>query len=227
MTQTRIGEYRVRSGNADVPFWRIVPGTDVPRIFMDSYLALMAPNDPATWNTLTLPPRFGVFDIVVRMSEPVVEQILTDAQSVDLLTTSLSGQPVNTPMPMWEDGSGTADNRVANLSFAVRIPRGQQHFEGTLVLTADTAGIANPGLKTVHLPLRVGEFERAADLFVFFIATPRRRQPGQRYCWTKTWVVDWTDAVGPLAPLSGVDVDVKVLSSARRQKKLDTVKCEA
>ena len=92
----------------------------------------VAPNDPATWNTLTLLPRFGIFDIVVRMSEPVVESPLTDAQSVDLLVTSLAGPPVAAAMPMWEDGSGTLEHRVANFSFAVLLAQGIQHFDGTL-----------------------------------------------------------------------------------------------
>ncbi|MGD2063329.1 MAG: hypothetical protein PVF51_07090 [Nitrospirota bacterium] len=217
MPETRIGEYRVRSGNADAPFWRIAPGTEPLTLFWNTYSTQIALTDPTAWNTVTMPPPFGLFDIVVRMSEPVVERSLTDAQSVGLLTTTLSGQPANTPMPMWEGGSGTVDNRVANISFAVRIPRGQQHFEGTLVLTAENAGVANAGTKTVRLPLRVGRFERVANLFVQFVATPRRRKPGERYCWIQVPVVDWVGGAGPPAPLEGAEVVAKILRDNYRR----------
>ncbi len=170
----------------------------------------VAPNDPATWNTLTLLPRFGIFDIVVRMSEPVVESPLTDAQSVDLLVTSLAGPPVAAAMPMWEDGSGTLEHRVANFSFAVPLAQGHQHFDGTLVLTAEQAGPPRGRLKTVRLPLRVGAFERVADLFVFFLATAQNRRPQPEYCWVKVPARIWVGAPNTV-PAVGATVDAKIL----------------
>lgn len=214
MPETRIGEYRLTSGTTAVPFWRLVPGTDVTALLLSALFAQVAPSDPATFNTLTLPPRFGIFDIVIRMSEPAVEAALTDAQSVDLLVTNLTGAPAATPMPMWEDGSGTTDHRVANISFAVRIPLGQPHFEGTLFLTATKAGTAS--VKTVRLPLRVGEWQRAADLFVFFIATAAAEIPRQPYCWIKVPTTQWVGA--PTVPLPGADVDVKMLRDNSRAR---------
>jgi N-acetylmuramoyl-L-alanine amidase len=210
MPQTRIGEYRVRSGNADVRFWRLVPGTHALTLLLNTNLGQIAPNDPTTFNTVTLPPRFGIFDIVVRMSEPVVEQQLTDAQSVDLLVTSLTAQPAATAMPIWEDGTGSPDHRVANFSFAVRIPQGQQQFEGTLVLTAQNGTTANAGVKTVRLPLRVLEFQREADLFVAFVATPQSRRPDAAYCWSRISVTAWA-AASAGAPVAGATVEAKIL----------------
>ena len=74
MPQIGIGEYRVSVGNANVPFWRVVPGTEAPVLSLNTMLAHFAPNDPTTFNTITFPPPFGVFDVVIRMSEPVVER---------------------------------------------------------------------------------------------------------------------------------------------------------
>src|SRR5262249_23280608 len=81
MPQTQIGRYEVRSGKRAIPFWRIVPGTDARTLgfntlFWPTKWAHVAPNDSTTWNTVTLPPGFGIFDIVVRMSEPIVENEL-------------------------------------------------------------------------------------------------------------------------------------------------------
>jgi N-acetylmuramoyl-L-alanine amidase len=145
----------------------------------------------------------------------VIERPLTDRQSVDGLVRSLAGPPASEAMPMWEDGSGSLNHRVANISFAVRIPWKQAHFEGSLLLTATHQGGGRP--KTVRLPLRVGAFERAADLFVFFIATASGEEPlRQDYCWTKIPTALWLGAThgsagGPMVPVVGADVDAKIL----------------
>ncbi|MCB1780547.1 MAG: hypothetical protein KDJ34_10760 [Candidatus Competibacteraceae bacterium] len=210
----KIGDYRVLLGNSDVPFWRLVPGTTIDDLLSDNQCA---PNDQETWNTLTLPVPFGIFDIVIRMSEPVLEQELTDALSIDLLTHTLSGQPDIGPMVMWDEGIESTETRVANISFAIRIPSGQNFFEGILELVTQNAD--SRVNKTVRLPIRVGEYKRAADMFVFFIANPRVRPPNQRYCWIKSQVFEWAFFSGPLPqqPGRGFNVDVKILRDNFRQ----------
>ena len=230
MPHTRIGQYRVLVGNRAVPFWPLTPGTQVATVLADN---AVAPNDPDSHNTVVLPPRFGLFDVVIQMSDQVDERQLTDAQSVDLLGHTINGPPTVREMPLWERDGGTPaaqfsrfplwrgtdtgrqNNRVARFCFGVRIAQDQDHFEGVLELRARNFGRRYQA----RLPIRVDVHRRIDDLFVFFVT--RRRSPvPERYCWVTQPVTTWMPPgfLGPLVPQIGVDVELKLLHSRRHNR---------
>lgn len=203
---TKLGEYSLLSGNAQVPFWPLVPGTTVTGA---TPVVLVAPNNPTNNNTLTPPVHFGIFDIVIEMSEPVFEQVIGAPQSDDLLLTELIGAPSITTMPLTREGN-VAGTRVVNISFAVRIPAADTFFEGTLQLSARNATATAAKIKTLRLPLKVYKWTREADMFIFFIVRPPNKPPPREYCWVKVPVEQWLNAP-PYPAVDGAEVKAKVL----------------
>src|SRR5215472_16270771 len=106
---TKLGQYSVLTGNTPVRFWPLVPGTTIAQATPP---VPVAPNNPENNNTIVAPPEFGIFDIVIKMSEPVFEESVTDAQSTNLLLTVLTGTPTITTMPLTREGTDP-DERVS------------------------------------------------------------------------------------------------------------------
>src|ERR1044071_8262178 len=102
----KIGQYTVRTGNTKVKFWPLVPGTNVTQA---SGAGCVAPNSPQTCNTLAPLALIGIFDIVIEMSEGVLESDIENEKSTDLLGQVTVGTPTIDTMPLILDPDAAQD----------------------------------------------------------------------------------------------------------------------
>lgn len=191
----QVGSYQIRVNNTATPFWPLEPGATVTD--EDAPTVLAAPNQQ---NTLVCPPSFGIFDIVIQLSEDDIVETEVAELDPPLADRHVTAVATTTEMPVLLDGG--ARPRMCHICFAV--PVCGDAFEGTLRLTAQSTsgGTANRRLDVL---LRVGPSERVSNLFIFFIVHPR---PEQAYCWHRIQVVDQSDGTTSIA---GAQVMVKVL----------------
>jgi len=183
----KIGEYQVRVGNAAVRFWPLAPGTTAAA----ATPAPATPVTPGAGNTVAVPPAFGVFDVVIALSQdPVVRTTL----AAPALPTAITATPTVNTMPLIADAAG----RV-NVSFAVPVTGAD--FTGTLRLTAKR-GTTAPGTNiSLDIPIKITAAARAADLFIFFVV---HAHPPANYAWVKMQAVDQASPATAVASATGL-----------------------
>jgi hypothetical protein len=189
----KIGSYSLKGG---VKFWPIAPGTTVDQF--DSQPAQPSQVAPTNVNILTIPPEIGILDIIIEFShapddfpdddpDALDEEDITEEDLNDELYEFKTGKPP-------ESSASLVRNDVtANISFAAAIPKDKHAFEGTLVLEVKLH--KNHHAVKVELPIKVAERERAADMYIFFVA---HKKPPVAYCWFQTKVVDQSDGATPV-----------------------------
>jgi hypothetical protein len=204
---TKVGAYTVLAGGSAKPFWPLVQYTGVKSAMPPAQVAPSAQGASPSTNTVVAPPVFAIFDIVIKMSgDPVVQQVISEADSTDKLLRTVSGTPVETSMPLVLDQDGNI-----HICFAIPPNKGDLtlnqaaagSFEGTLRLEAKY----NPGAHTVtlELPLKVAKLTAADDMFIFFVV---HKKPPKKYCWTKIRAVQASD---PAKGVSSQEFRLKLL----------------
>jgi len=185
-TLQKVGRYTVsKGGNAD-KFWPLDPNqvNDVRSVF-EATADVM----PTIWgsdlNTLVLPPRYGIFDIIIHFSDDFEDldqkEIQADSLQADYSFPWLMGRPTKTEAVLAAD-----EFQNAHIAFAVYIEQGKDEFVGKLQLEANLK--AGP-VKKIELQIKVKVFKKADDLFVFFVCHKAAKEPiSEAPKVTHTWV---------------------------------------
>lgn len=198
-TLSKIGKYTVTKGGKPEPFWPIDPVlSDQAHFFFLAQADVMPGNTAQDFNTLVLPPGWGVFDIVIHVSDDYTDLAANDIEEDSLKPSYydfIMRKPSTKEMPLAVDEFGNA-----HIAFGVYIEPGGEAWEGKLRLEANTkAG----GHRRLELPLKVEKLKLVNDLFIFFIPHPT---PPLVHAWCKVKVMDAT-----YQPIPDASAKVKVL----------------
>jgi hypothetical protein len=197
-----IGRYSLRKAGAAEKFWALDPSRakDAVGVLVGAEVT------PTIWgadfSTLKMPPQFGVFDIVISVSDDYAEltkeELKGEALADRYNSIFISGKPAKKEMPLPVDAG-----REARIAFAVLVPDGESEWEGELTLEAT---LAAGGKKAITLKLKVEARQVVDDLWIFFIPNKPASYPKKAHAWCKVRVVDTAEQ-----PLGGVAAKVKVL----------------
>jgi N-acetylmuramoyl-L-alanine amidase len=202
----KVGTYSVLVGTSPKPFWPLMPDTDV---FDATPKPQVAPDGAGqnTKNTIVAPPVFAIFDILIKMSDDaVVQEMISEDDSTNKLRRTVSGQPLETSMPLVLESDGNI-----RICFAIPPNKGNLtldqsaagFFEGTLHLEAHYG--SNSQKVTLELPLKAFKLTCVDDMFVFFVV---HKKASKKYCWLKIKVVEKSN---PDRGISNMGVRLKVL----------------
>ncbi len=195
---TPVGNYSVLIEKAVQQFWPLNPDTlDLVTAADEAYVAPKT-STATDFNTMVLPPQFGVFDILIEFSKDelkkCVDPIYLRKKRKDPKTgkdkptednppndkdslaqefyTLLMGKPTHEKMWLVMD-----DKRHCRICFAVYIPRDKDFFEGKLKLEVTRRDKGHPyKAMEIDLPLKAMKYkaikDRVDNLFIFFVACP-------------------------------------------------------
>lgn len=173
-TLGKLGRYTVSKKGKPDKFWPLDPDqlNEVRSVFPATADVM-----PTVWgsdfSTLVLPPQYGIFDIIIHFSDDAFDvtppEIEADKLHEEYSFPWLMGRPTATEATLAAD-----EFQNAHIAFAVYIEQGKSEFEGKVQFEAK---LKSGQVKRIEFPIKVKKFEKADDLFVFFICHKAKLEP--------------------------------------------------
>jgi N-acetylmuramoyl-L-alanine amidase len=199
MAANKIGKIKLKKGAAAEKFWPVDPEKTATVVFVPEADVTPTTDGQDDFNTIVLPPKIGIFDILVEVSDDladVTKSAYDPEADGPVFVQEISGTPTTSGMPMVVDD----ETRSGRFAFAVRVPDDKTFFEGTLILEAKISG----SVRTLELALKVEQGKTENNLFIFWVM--QRTMPGGvAYSWCKFKTVERAGG----AALEGVSATIR------------------